>query len=57
MKDHKTIHRGSKWRVVLAGISLIGAAGCVPNSPDEVVGDYAAFVADFVRQLVAAWLF
>ncbi len=57
MKIHKMNYRSSLRRVALVGIFLLGAVGCVPNSPDQVVGDYAAFVADFVRQLLAAWLF
>jgi hypothetical protein len=57
VKDHKMKHRGSRRRVVLAGISLLGAVGCVPNSHDQVVGDFAALVADFVRQFLAAWMF
>ncbi len=57
MKDHKMTHRGSRRFLILPGIFLLGAVGCVPNSPDQAFGDYAAFVADFVRQLFAAWLF
>jgi hypothetical protein len=50
-------HRGSRRLLVLAGISLVGATGCVPTSPEQAAADYVGFVADFVRQFLAAWLF
>ena len=57
MKDRRMKHRGSRRLLVLAGISLVGATSCVPTSPEQIAADYVGFVADFVRQFLAAWLF
>ncbi len=57
MRDHKMNHCVPGRWVGWVGISLLGAVGCVPNSPDQLVADYTTFVADFIRQFLAAWLF
>jgi hypothetical protein len=50
-------HSGFVRLVMLVGVLPLGAAGCVPDSPEQTVGDLLVFAADFARQLLAAWLF
>ncbi len=57
MKNHRMEHGRFGRLVMLGGILPLGAAGCVPTSPEQAAGDFLAFVADFARQLLAAWLF
>lgn len=57
MKNHRTEHSGFRRLVMLGGVLPLGAAGCVPDSPEQAVGGFLVFAADFARQLLAAWLF
>ncbi len=49
MKNHRTEHSGFRRLVMLGGVLPLGAAGCVPDSPEQAVGVFLVFAADFAR--------
>lgn len=64
MCRHKSITSSKLLPIQLVGLVVL-LAGCLPaeggdadtNAPEAVFAQFAGFVADFARQLLAAYLF